>query len=59
MKTFVKALYCILKLIMLWLIISVIYSCKEPLQNIATELRIANEITMCVEDPNCTPNSEM
>lgn len=59
MKTIGMFLYRLAVLSMLWLIFVALFMYKEPLNNIAMELKLANEINMCIADPNCTPNSEM
>lgn len=59
MKTFGTFLYRLFVVVTLWMVFATLYMCNESLQNIAIETRIANEIAICVADPNCTPNSEM
>lgn len=59
MKTFGVFLYHLFVVAALWMIFTTLYACNESLQNIAMETRIANEVAMCVADPNCTPNNEM
>lgn len=59
MKTFSVFLYRLFIAVALWMIFAMLYTCNESLQNITMETRIANEIAICVADPNCTPNNEM
>lgn len=59
MKTFGIFLYRLFVAITLWMIFATLYTYNESLQSIAIETRIANEIAICVADPNCAPNSKM
>lgn len=59
MKTFGTFLYRLFVVVALWMIFATLYMYTESLQTIAMETRIANEIAICVADPNCTPNNEM
>ena len=59
MKTLGVFLYRLFVVVALWMIFTTLYTCNESLQNIAMETRIANEVAICVADPNCTPNNEM
>lgn len=59
MKTFLNYIYLVLVVILMSGIFAALASMSKSLEQIAMETRIANEIAICVADPNCTPNSEM
>lgn len=59
MKTFGTLIYRVAKIAMFVLMFGVLFQIYSSLEKIATELRISNEMTMCIEDPHCTLDNEI
>lgn len=58
MKTFGTFIYRLALLAMMLILVGTIYNLNVTLEKIATETRISNEMTMCIEDPHCTLDNE-
>lgn len=59
MKTFGIFLYRLIIATFLVLTFCMMFQIYTSLEKIVTELRISNEMTMCIEDPNCKLDNEM